>query len=79
MIDIPSSFMIQQLKIYQSATIVLLVISVLVIIITFFGCCGAAQESRCLLATVRNIPPFSLNAHTIFLMFPSTLPLIYFC
>lgn len=54
MIDV--AFLIQQLKIYQSATIVLLVISVLVIVITFFGCCGAAQESRCLLATVRKKP-----------------------
>jgi len=40
-----------ELKIYQSATIVLLVVSILVLIVAFFGCCGAAQESRCLLAT----------------------------
>ena len=43
---------LQQIQVYQSATIVLLVLSILVIIITFFGCCGAYKENRCLLATV---------------------------
>lgn len=39
------------IKVYQSATIVLLVLAILVIIITFFGCCGAQNESKCLLWT----------------------------
>ena len=39
--------------VYTSAAIVLLVVSILVILIAFLGCCGAQQESRCMLATVR--------------------------
>ena len=45
---------LQQIKVYQSATIVLLVLAILVIIITFLGCCGAQNESKCLLWTVNN-------------------------
>ena len=48
----PNPPIFQDVQIYQSATIALIVLSVLVIIVTFFGCCGASQESRCLLATV---------------------------
>jgi hypothetical protein len=38
--------------VYSSAVVVLLVLSILVILITFLGCCGAQQDSRCMLATV---------------------------
>jgi hypothetical protein len=38
--------------VYTSAAVILLVGSILVILITFLGCCGAHQDSRCMLATV---------------------------
>ena len=38
-------------SLYTSAVWVLITISVLVIIISFFGCCGAWKESRCMLGT----------------------------
>ncbi len=37
--------------IFTSAPIILIVVSVFVIIITFFGCCGAIKENRCMLGT----------------------------
>ena len=40
--------------IYNSAVILILVVSVSAIFISFFGCCGAYKESRCMLGTVRN-------------------------
>jgi len=38
-------------SLYTSAVWVLITISVLVIIISFFGCCGAWKESKCMLGT----------------------------
>lgn len=44
-----------------------IVASLVVIIITFFGCCGAIRESRCMLIFVRFIISLSLNqCHTKF-------------
>lgn len=37
-----------------SATIMLILAGVLVLIVGFFGCCGAIMESKCMLVTVRN-------------------------
>ena len=37
--------------IYSSAAILLIVIAVAVVIVTFFGCCGAWKENRCMLGT----------------------------
>ena len=34
---------------YTSAAYILLVVSFLVVIISFFGCCGAIKQSRCML------------------------------
>merc|ERR1711935_1023438 len=39
------------ITLYTSAAYILLVVSVLVIIIAFFGCCGAWKESKCMLGT----------------------------
>merc|ERR1711935_50081 len=39
------------ITLYTSAAYILLVASVLVIIIAFFGCCGAWKESKCMLGT----------------------------
>ena len=41
--------------IYNSAVILILIVSVSAIFISFFGCCGAYKESRCMLGTVRQI------------------------
>jgi len=38
-----------------SATILLISAGVLVLIIGFFGCCGAIMESKCMLVTVRKV------------------------
>merc|ERR1712117_827442 len=38
-------------EIYTSAAYILLVVSALVVIISFFGCCGAFKESKCMLGT----------------------------
>jgi len=38
-------------EIYTSAAYILLVVSALVVIISFFGCCGAIKESKCMLGT----------------------------
>jgi len=38
-------------EIYTSAAYILLVVSFLVVIISFFGCCGAIKESKCMLGT----------------------------
>ena len=42
----------EDFPVYTSAAVVLLVLSILVMLITFLGCCGAHQDSRCMLATV---------------------------
>lgn len=42
---------LEGIEIYTSAAVVLIVVASLVIIVTFFGCCGAIKESRCMLAT----------------------------
>ena len=41
-----------QLNIYTSVVYAFLVIAGIFVIVAFFGCCGAAKHSRCLLATV---------------------------
>jgi len=38
-------------EIYTSAAYILLVVSFLVVLISFFGCCGAIKESKCMLGT----------------------------
>ena len=40
-----------EMHIYNSGCIILMVFSCLVILITFFGCCGAAHDSKCMLWT----------------------------
>ena len=39
------------LQVFTSAAIILIVVSVFVVILTFFGCCGAIKESKCMLGT----------------------------
>ena len=39
------------IKIYSSAAILLIVIAVAVVLVTFFGCCGAWNVNRCMLGT----------------------------
>jgi len=39
------------IDLYASAAYILIVISALVVIIAFFGCCGAAKENKCMLGT----------------------------
>lgn len=38
-------------EIYTSAVYILLVVSALVVFISFFGCCGAFKENKCMLGT----------------------------
>ena len=38
--------------IYESTAILILVVAIGSILVTFFGCCGAVKESRCMLGTV---------------------------
>ena len=69
---------LQQIQVYQSATIVLLVLSILVIIITFFGCCGAYKENRCLLATVCTYMTIRSFAKVVFMIIHQKLRFIFF-
>lgn len=39
------------ISIYSTASYLLIAVAVIVIIITFFGCCGAIKESKCMLGT----------------------------
>jgi len=39
------------ISIYSSATYILIAVAVIVILVSFFGCCGAVKESKCLLGT----------------------------
>jgi len=39
------------IHIYSSAAYILLVVSFLAVLISFFGCCGAAKENKCMLGT----------------------------
>lgn len=39
------------ITVYSSAAIILIVVSALVVIVSFFGCCGAIKESKCMLGT----------------------------
>lgn len=39
------------ITVYSTAAIILIVVSVIVIIVTFFGCCGAIKENKCMLGT----------------------------
>ena len=39
------------IKIYSSAAILLIVIACAVVLVTFFGCCGAWNVNRCMLGT----------------------------
>jgi len=39
------------IHIYTSAAYILLVVSFLIVIISFFGCCGAIKEDKCMLGT----------------------------
>ena len=38
--------------IYNSTAVLILIVSIGSIIISFFGCCGAYKESRCMVGTV---------------------------
>jgi len=38
-------------EIYTSAAYILMVVSILVVLVSFFGCCGAIKESKCMLGT----------------------------
>ena len=69
---------LQQIQVYQSATIVLLVLSILVIIITFFGCCGAYKENRCLLATVSTYMTIRSFAKVVFMIIHQKWRFIFF-
>ena len=44
--------LIVSFDLYTTTAILLICLSVFVIIITFFGCCGAARDNRCMLWTV---------------------------
>jgi len=46
--DVSDSF---DVEIYTSAAYILMVVAILVVIISFFGCCGAIKESKCMLGT----------------------------
>jgi len=39
------------IHIYTSAAYILLVVSFLIVLISFFGCCGAIKENKCMLGT----------------------------
>jgi len=39
------------ISLYASASYILIVISALIVIIAFFGCCGAYKENKCMLGT----------------------------
>jgi hypothetical protein len=39
------------LSVFTSAAIILIVVAVFVVIVTFFGCCGAIKENKCMLGT----------------------------
>ena len=39
------------ITLYSSASIFLVVIGLFIIVVTFFGCCGALKESKCMLGT----------------------------
>lgn len=41
----------EAISLYSSAAIILIVLSLFVIVVTFFGCCGALKESKCMLGT----------------------------
>ena len=38
--------------IYNSTAVLILIVAIGSIIISFFGCCGAYKESRCMVGTV---------------------------
>jgi len=46
--DIPDSF---NVEVYTSAAYILLVVSGLVVLFSFLGCCGAVKQNKCMLAT----------------------------
>ena len=39
------------LNIYSTTTYIFITVSAVVVIVSFFGCCGAWKESKCMLAT----------------------------
>lgn len=39
------------IQVYTSAAVILITVSVFIVILTFFGCCGAIKESKCMLGT----------------------------
>lgn len=39
------------LTVFTSAAVILIVVSIFVVILTFFGCCGAIKENKCMLGT----------------------------
>ena len=39
------------IPVFTSAAIILIVVSVFIVILTFFGCCGAIKESKCMMYT----------------------------
>merc|ERR1712142_1364276 len=43
------------ISIYTSAAYILLVVSFLVVLISFFGCCGAWKEDKCMLGYSGNL------------------------
>ena len=49
--DTSCGVILSMFSFYSSATYIMIVIAALVILIAFFGCCGAMMESKCLLGT----------------------------
>lgn len=41
----------EEIALYSSAAILLIILSLFVIMVTFFGCCGALKEHKCMLGT----------------------------
>ena len=39
------------MEVYTSAAYILLVVSLLVVLFSFLGCCGAVKQNKCMLAT----------------------------
>merc|ERR1711915_520125 len=39
------------IEIYTSAAYILLIVSLIIVVLSFFGCCGAIKQSKCMLGT----------------------------
>ena len=42
---------VSNISLYSSAAYIIIVIAVLAVLISFFGCCGAMKENKCMLGT----------------------------